>query len=151
MLQWHEFEVRQLYDRPHHPILLKRRRVALFQLLTWVGALHNGHRAQEDEQVGASEHGLIYGDSGEDREVGSAGENDSALQEAEPSGGCRAEDATAVQSHTTGSGEFVVGEALLLDELLGHGVAGREEDGGGDRLGEQRPRGQLGLVPVFIS
>jgi len=41
----------------------------------------------------------------------------------------------------------VVAEAFALDELLGHGVAGCEEDGGCDGLGEERARGQLGLVP----
>ena len=43
----------------------------------------------------------------------------------------------------------MVGEALALDELLGHGVTGREEDSGGDGLGKERARGQLGLVPRF--
>jgi hypothetical protein len=42
----------------------------------------------------------------------------------------------------------VVLEALLLDELLGHGVTGREEDACGDGLGKDWARGQLGLVPV---
>ena len=39
-------------------------------------------------------------------------------------------------------------DALLLDQLLGHGVASREEDTGGDGLGKDRARGQLGLVPI---
>jgi hypothetical protein len=39
-------------------------------------------------------------------------------------------------------------DTLLLDQLLGHGVASCEEDAGGDRLGEDGARGQLGLVPI---
>jgi hypothetical protein len=45
----------------------------------------------------------------------------------------------------------VVLEAFLLNELLGHGIAGREEDCGGDALGEQWARGQLSLVPTSIN
>lgn len=38
-------------------------------------------------------------------------------------------------------------EALLVDCLLGDDVAGAEEDGRGDDLGQQGPLDQLGLVP----
>lgn len=55
---------------------------------------------------------------------------------------------SAVEGHAAGSSEFVVLEAFLLDELLGHGITGCEEDGGGDALGEQWARGQLSLVPT---
>lgn len=39
-------------------------------------------------------------------------------------------------------------EALLVDCLLGDDVAGAEEDGRGDDLGQQWPLDQLGLVPT---
>ena len=39
-------------------------------------------------------------------------------------------------------------QSLLFDELLGHGITGSKEDGGGDALGEQWARGQLSLVPA---
>lgn len=42
-------------------------------------------------------------------------------------------------------------QALFLDKLLGHGVAGCEEDRGGDALGEQWARGQLSLVPAEVN
>jgi hypothetical protein len=38
-------------------------------------------------------------------------------------------------------------QALLVDGLLGDDVAGAEEDGRGDDLGQQGPLDQLGLVP----
>lgn len=39
-------------------------------------------------------------------------------------------------------------DAIALDGLLCEGVAGCEEDSGSDGLGEERARGQLGLVPA---
>lgn len=39
-------------------------------------------------------------------------------------------------------------KALLVHGLLGDDVAGAEEDGRGDDLGQQGPLDQLGLVPA---
>jgi hypothetical protein len=146
--QWNELEVDHLHDRPHHPVLGQSVEVCGLQLLSRVGALQQRHGAEEAEQVGASEHGLVGEDTRDDLEVGLARDNDLLLEEAEPLDGGRTEHAAAVEDHAAGTGEVVVLEALLLDELLGHGVAGREEDACGDGLGKDWARGQLGLVPV---
>jgi hypothetical protein len=71
------------------------------------------------------------------------------LQEAEPLGGSGTEDAAAVEGHAGRAREVMSLDAIALDGLLGEGVAGCEEDGGGDGLCEERARGQLGLVPVY--
>lgn len=55
---------------------------------------------------------------------------------------------STVQCHSSSPGQLVVLEAFFLNELLCHGIAGREEDCGGDALGEQWTRGQLSLVPT---
>jgi len=149
VLQRHELEVRELHHRPHHPVLRERLLVRRCQLLPRVGALHDRHRAQEHEQVARSEEALVGRDARDDLEVGRGRDADLALQEAEPRRGCWTEDGATVEGHAAGATELVVGEAFALDELLGHGVAGREEDGGGDGLGEERARGQLGLVPAW--
>jgi hypothetical protein len=146
--QWNELEVDHLNKRPHHPVLGEGVPVCGLQLLPRVGALQQRHGAEEAEQVGASEHGLIGEDTRDDLEVGLARDNDLFLEEAEPLDSGRTEHATAVEDHAAGAAEVVVLEALLVDELLSHGVAGREEDAGGDGLGEDWARGQLGLVPV---
>ena len=148
MRQWNELEVDHLHDRPHHPVLGQGVEVCAFQLLPRIGALQQRHGAEEAEQVGASEHGLVGEDARDDLEVGLARDNDLLLEETEPLDSGRTEHAAAVEDHAAGAGEVMVLEALLLDQLLGHGVASREEDAGGDRLGKDRARGQLGLVPV---
>lgn len=148
MRQWNELEVDHLNERPHHPVLGQRVPVCGLQLLSRVGALQQRHGAEETEQVRASKHGLVGEDARDDLEVGLARDNDLFLEEAEPLDGGRAEHATAVEDHATGAAQVMVLEALLVDELLSHGVAGREEDACGDGLGKDRARGQLGLVPV---
>lgn len=151
--QRHELEVRELDDRPDHPVLGQRVEVGALQLLARVRSLEQCHGAQEAEQVGAGEHGLVGQDARDDLGIGTAGDDDLLLQEAKPLGGSRTEDATAVEDHATGASHVMVLETLLFNELLCHGVAGREEDASGDGLSEDRARGQLGLVPVgaFIS
>lgn len=146
--QRHELKVGELHDRPHHPVLGQRVEVCALQLLPRVGALQQRHGAQEAEQVGTSEHSLVGEDARDDLKVGLAGDHDLLLEETEPLDGSRAEDAATVEDHAASAGDVVVLEALLFNELLCHGVAGCEEDAGGDRLGEDRARGQLGLVPV---
>ena len=146
--QRHELEVGELYDRPDHPVLGQRVEVCALQLLLRVGALEDGHGAQEAEQVGASKHSLVGEDACDDLKVGLAWDDDLLLEETEPLDSGRTEDAAAVEDHAASASEVVVLDALLLDQLLGHGVASREEDAGGDGLGEDRARGQLGLVPI---
>ena len=146
--QRHELEVGELHNGPDHPVLGQGVEVCALQLLLRVGALEDRHGAQEAEQVGASKHSLVGEDARDDLKVGLARDDDFLLEETEPLDGGRAEDAATVEDHATGTREVVVLEALLLDQLLGHGVASREEDAGGDRLGEDGARGQLGLVPI---
>lgn len=55
---------------------------------------------------------------------------------------------SAVEDHATSSGSIVLLNTLLLDGLLGDDITGAEEHGRRDDLGEQRPAGELGLVPV---
>ena len=146
--QRHELEVGELHNGPDHPVLGQRVEVCALQLLLRVGTLKDGHGAQEAEQVGTSEHSLIREDTRDDLKVGLARDDNLLLEETEPLDSGRTEHAAAVEDHAAGAGEVMVLEALLLDELLGHGVAGREEDARGDGLGEDWARGQLGLVPV---
>lgn len=54
---------------------------------------------------------------------------------------------SAVEDHAAGAGQVMLLQALLVDGLLGDDVAGAEEDGRGDDLGQQGPLDQLGLVP----
>jgi sirohydrochlorin ferrochelatase len=146
--QRHKLEVGELHNRPHHPVLGQRVKVCALQLLPRIGALEQRHGAQEAEQVGTSEHSLIGEDARDDLEVGLARYDNLLLQEAEPLHGDGAEDAAAVEDHAAGTAEVVVLQSLLFDEMLSHAIASREEDAGGDRLGEDWARGQLGLIPV---
>ena len=146
--QRHELEVGELHNGPDHPVLGQRVEVCALQLLLRVGALEDGHGAQETEQVGASKHSLIREDTRDNLKVGLARDDDLLLEETEPLDGGRTEDAAAIEDHAASTSEVVVFDALLLDQLLGHGVASRKEDAGGDGLGEDRARGQLGLVPI---
>lgn len=149
--QRHELEVGELHNGPDHPVLGQRVEVCALQLLPRVGTLQQRHGAQEAEQVGTSEDGLVGEDARDDLKVGLARDDNLLLEEAEPLDGGGTEDAATVEDHAAGTGEVMVLESLLFDELLGHGVAGREEDAGGDRLGEDRARGQFGLVPISAS
>lgn len=167
VVQRHKLKVDRLNERPNHPILLQRSKIRAVQLILRARTLHNRHTAQENEEVGASEDSLVGSDAGEDLEV-LVLEHDSVLQEFEPGRCCGAEDScrgfqlalrigfgrgeerrtSTVQCHSSSPGQLVVLETLLFNELLGHSIAGREEDCGGDALGEQWARGQLSLVPA---
>lgn len=147
MLQWHKLEVCELHRRPDHPVFLQCREVRILQLLRWISALHNGHAAQEAEQIGTSEHRLICEDSRDDLQVWFAWDDDLSLQKREPHRGCWTKDTSTIQRHAACSCPLLILNAFLFNSLLGHGVTGREEDGGRDRLGEERARSQLGLVP----
>ena len=57
----------------------------------------------------------------------------------------------AVEGHAPRAGEVVLLDALLVDELLRGDVTDREQDRGGDRLREERPRREAGLVPGATS
>lgn len=146
--QRHELEVGELHNGPDHPVLGQRVEVCALQLLLRVGALEDGHGAQEAEQVGASKHSLVGEDACDDLKVGLAWDDDLLLEETEPLDGGGTEDAAAVEDHAASTSEVMVLDALLLDQLLSHGVASCEQYAGGDRLGEDGARGQLGLVPV---
>lgn len=54
---------------------------------------------------------------------------------------------SAVEGHAASAGKVVLLEAAAVDELLGGNVAGGEEDGCGDALGEQGARGEAAVVP----
>lgn len=58
---------------------------------------------------------------------------------------------SAVEDHAAGAGQVMLLQALLVDGLLGDDVAGAEEDGRGDDLGQQGPLEQLGLVPEGVK
>lgn len=148
MLEWHELEVCELHEWPNHPVALQGVEVCAVQLILGAASFHDCHARQEDKQVGTSEHCLVRGDTSNDLEVWLARNHHLLLEEAEPLGGCWTEDCTSVESHATCTCEVLVLNALLLDQLLSHCVAGCEEDGSGDGLGEERAGGQLGLVPV---
>lgn len=148
VVEWHELEVRQLHSRPDHPILLQRHGVCLVELVLGALALHQSHGGQEEKQVARGEETLIGSNAGDDSEVRGVGDIDALLQEAEPLGGRGTEDAAAVEGHAGGAGEVVALQAIAFDSLLCERVAGREEDGGGDGLCENRARGQFGLVPA---
>lgn len=148
MVQRHELEVGELHSWPNHPILLQRSGVGLSKLVLGTLTLHDSHGGEEEEQVACSEEALIGGDAGDDFEVWAVFDHDAPLQEAEPLGGSGSEDAAAVEGHTGGAGEIVTLDAIALNGLLGKRVASHEENGGGDGLGQERARGQLGLVPA---
>ena len=54
----------------------------------------------------------------------------------------------AKEGHATRPGKFMILDPDLLNQLLGHDIAGTEEDRGGDALGEDRACCQLGSVPI---
>lgn len=147
VLQRHKLEVCELHNRPNHPILLQRIEIRALQLLLRIRPLHNRHTAQKHEQIAARKHDLIRSHSGHNLQVGTTRDAHFLLQEAEPFCGRGTEDAAAVEGHAGCAAEFVVGEAFALHKVLGHGVAGCEEDGCCDGLGEEGARGQFGLVP----
>lgn len=64
-----QLEIDCLDERPDHPILLERRSVCAVQLILRTRALHDSHTAQEDEEVGTSEDGLISSNASCDLEV----------------------------------------------------------------------------------
>ena len=90
-MQRHQLEVHALNERPNHPVRLQRRPVALIQLILRAATFHDGHAAEEDEEVGAGEDGLVAGDAGEDLGV-LVLEDDFVLEELEPGRCCWAED-----------------------------------------------------------
>jgi hypothetical protein len=90
MMQRHKLEINSLNHRPHHPILLQRVPVRAIQLVLRARALHERHAAEEDEEVGAGEDGLVAGDAGDDLGVFVA-EDDFVLQEFEPGRCCGSE------------------------------------------------------------
>jgi hypothetical protein len=166
-MQRHQLEVDGLHERPDHPVLLERGRVCAFQLVLRAGALHDGHAAEEDKQVGAGKDGLVASHAGNNLEV-LVLEDDLVLQELEPGRSGGTEDGyvplalknrwipprgiknkltATVQCHAAGTRQFVILPALLLNQLLCHRVAGRKEHGGRDALGQDRARRQLHLVP----
>ena len=124
----HEPEVHRLYRGPKHPILLQRLPIRSFQLLLWIAPFHDRHAAQEAKQIRRREDRLVRQHARRDRQVGPPGEIDVARQEGEPGCGGGAEDAAAVEGHAAGAGEVLLVPADFLDGLLGHGVAGCEED-----------------------
>lgn len=150
MLKWHKLEVRELHDRPDHPVALQGIEVCAVQLVLRARALHDSHTRQEYEQVGTSKHSLIRSDSSRNFEVWLARNDHLFLKEAEPLGSCWTEDSASVEGHATRAREVLVLQSLLLDQLLSHCVASCEEHRGGDGLGEERTGGQLSLVPVEI-
>lgn len=66
VMQRNKLEVDHLNERPNHPIALQCRPVALLQLVLRTCTLHYSHTAEEAEQVGTGEDGLIGGYSGQD-------------------------------------------------------------------------------------
>jgi hypothetical protein len=58
---------------------------------------------------------------------------------------------TTVSSHAACPRQIVALDAALLDELLRHCVAGAEEDGRRQRLGDERRALELRLVPDGLS
>lgn len=53
----------------------------------------------------------------------------------------------AVEGHAAGTGEVMLLQTTLLNELLGGDIASSKKNGSGDGLGEQRPSGQPAVVP----
>lgn len=71
--------------------------------------------------------------------------------------GCKAtrkeqgEELTAsVEGHAAGTGKVMLLKTTLVDELLSSNVASGKENSCGDALGEQRARGEAGVVPVGV-
>lgn len=84
VMQGNQLEVDGLDEWPNHPILCQGGPVALLQLFLRACTLHDGHTAQEDEQVGASKYSLITSNSGKDFSI-LVFEDDFVLQELKPS------------------------------------------------------------------
>lgn len=91
MIQRNKLKIHRLHKRPQHPILLQRGPIRAVQFILWAGAFHDGHGAEEAEEVCGSEDGLVCGDAGRDGGVFAA-ELDAVLQEFEPGCCCGAED-----------------------------------------------------------
>ena len=91
MLQRHQLEIDSLHPRPHHPVLLQRRRIRALQLIPRTRPLHDRHTAQKNEEVRRREHDLISQHARRDSRVRIL-EHDLVLQELEPGGCDRAED-----------------------------------------------------------
>lgn len=84
MLQRHQLEIDSLHPRPHHPILLQRRRIRARQLIPGTRPLHDRHTAQKNEEVRRGEEDLIGENA---RRTGGVGilKDNLVLQELEPS------------------------------------------------------------------
>jgi hypothetical protein len=95
-----------LDERPDHPVLCQSGPIALLQLVFRTCSFHDGHAAQEDEQVGAGKERLVASNPGSNFKV-LVWEDDLVLQKLEP-GGC---------SWTEDSCEklFVSGEVFKLE------------------------------------
>jgi hypothetical protein len=91
VMQWYQFEIDSLYERPHHPILLQRRSICTLQLVLRTRPLHNRHTTQEDEKIRARENDLICRNPRNDFQV-LVLEDDFVLEEFEPRRGCWPED-----------------------------------------------------------
>lgn len=156
VLQRHEPEIHRLHRRPEHPVLLERLPVRAPHLVARVRPLHERHGREEAEEVGGSEDGLVRQDARGDGQVGGGGEVDAAGEEGEPGRGGGAEDGwflgcqllvergglkgsgwgrgkegrytAAVEGHSARTGKVVLGGADFLNALLGHDIAGCEED-----------------------
>lgn len=169
MLERQEGEVDHLDERPHHPVGLQRRPPRLVEALLDAGALHRGHAAQERADHDGREEHLVAGDASEHLDA-LVPRVDVASQEAEPRRGHGAEDAwasqsmllhrggedkggltAAVEGHAAGTGQVMLLDASLLNELLGSDVAGREEHGRRHALSEQRTGGKSAIVPAVKS
>lgn len=85
MLQRHQLEIDRLHPRPHHPILLQHSRICAHQLIPGTRPLHDGHAAQEHEEVRWREDDLVGENARCDGGVGVL-EDDFVLQKLEP--GC---------------------------------------------------------------
>jgi hypothetical protein len=116
----------------YHPILLERLEVGGLELLLWVTALHNGHAGQKEEEVGAGEEALIGGHTGDDLEVGLAWEDNALLEKAEPLRGDWSEHEASVGSHASSASEIMALTLGSFHTVLRHGIAGSEQDCGGD-------------------
>lgn len=57
---------------------------------------------------------------------------------------------TTVEGHAAGAGKVMLLKTTLVDKLLSSNVASGKENSCGDALGEQRARGEAGVVPVGI-
>lgn len=83
MVERHKLEVDHLDEGPDHPISLESALVRAVQLLLRARALHDGHAAEEDKQVGWGKEHLVTSNAGNNLEV-LVPEHDLVLQEPEP-------------------------------------------------------------------